>query len=179
MKLRYVIPLLLIILLIGLINSSATKKNNNMKITSEAFLNGGTIPREFTCDGAGTNPPLNFSDIPKEARSLALIYEDPDAPRSSYAPDGIWIHWIVWSISPSKNSISGGETGFGITGTNSSGRRSYDMPCPPNGEHRYIFKLYALDSLLDLASTSVKSNLLESMQNHVLAKAELLGRYSR
>lgn len=144
-----------------------------MKLTSSAFTHNGIIPSEFTCDGSDLSPPLSISDVPSNAKSLALIMDDPDAPV------GTWDHWIVFNIPPSTKEIIKGKEPNGIAGKNSWGRTGYGGPCPPSGTHRYLFKLYALDTELNLPKGSPKKNLEAAMQGHILAKAELMGTYKR
>ncbi len=179
---KYIITFLLIVFIpviyISLNNFKLKSLNqeikiSNMEITSTAFDNNQNIPSKFSCDGQSVSPALKFSNIPDNVKSLALIVEDPDAPL------GTWTHWIVWNIPPSKVSIEEGEVGFGIFGTNSSGHKKYDGPCPPNGEHRYFFKLYALNSILDLNPASQRNDLLLTITDHIIVEAELMGKYSR
>jgi len=145
-----------------------------MKITSSAFKQGGMIPAQYTCDGENENPSLVFSDIPKESQSLALIVDDPDAPA------GTWVHWTVWNISPDTAAIGEGEVPAGATeGTTSFGRAGYGGPCPPSGTHRYYFKLYALDTVLELREGSERDVLEKAMGGHVIEEAELMGIYTR
>jgi len=115
-----------------------------MKVTSSAFQQGANIPSKFTCDGANTNPPLQISDVPAEAKSLVLIVDDPDAP------SGLFTHWAVWNISPQATTIAEGSTPKGAQGTNDFGKSGYGGPCPPSGAHRYYFRVFALDRELDL-----------------------------
>lgn len=140
-------------------------------VTSSAFARNSLVPAKYTCDGDNINPPLNIEGVPKDARSLVLIVEDPDAP------SGLWIHWVVWNIPPTtsirENSVPGIER---VT----AGRMpSYSGPCPPFGTHRYFFKVYALDSRLDLGTGSQKKDVEAAMEGHVLAKGELVGLYRR
>ena len=144
-----------------------------MKITSSAFQQGGNIPSKFTCDGANTNPPLQISDVPPEAKSLVLIVDDPDAP------NGLFTHWAVWNISPQTSTIAEGSTPKGVQGTNGFGRSGYGGPCPPSGTHRYYFKVFALDRELDLPFGAKRSQLDAAMKGHVIAQGESMGRYSR
>ena len=145
-----------------------------MKIESGAFKNGERIPTQYTCDGVDINPPLSISDVPTGAKSLALIMDDPDASRG-----GTWDHWLIWNIPPDTREIKEGITPPGaITGSNSWPKTSYGGPCPP-AEHRYFFRLYALDTLLDLPAGSAKDSLLKAVEGHILAQAELMGKYSR
>ncbi|MBS3096895.1 YbhB/YbcL family Raf kinase inhibitor-like protein [Candidatus Woesearchaeota archaeon] len=144
-----------------------------MKLTSTAFAHNSTMPSEFTCDGQDLSPPLTISDVPSNAKSLVLIMDDPDAPV------GIWDHWVVFNIPPSTKEIPKGTEPKGTAGKNSWGRTGYGGPCPPSGTHRYFFKLYALDSELNLPEGSAKKELEMTMQGHILAKAELMGNYKR
>jgi hypothetical protein len=142
-----------------------------LKIKSSAFEHNGLIPKKYTCDGEDVNPPLSIEGIPEGTQSLALIVDDPDAPM------GTWDHWIVWNITPTKdleeNSIPG------VEGMNDFRKHSYGGPCPPGGTHRYFFKVYALDTKLNLSANSKKKDLEKAMQGHIVAKGELVGRYSR
>lgn len=150
-----------------------------MTITSPAFEDGGVIPRRFTCDGEGHSPPLLFGDVPPGTKSLALIMDDPDVPTSIRA-EGEWEHWLVWNMPPDVPGIPQGDPAPGMVGRNTSGTHAYAAPCPPDREHRYFFRLYALDCVLDLAAAhGSKLALLRAMEGHVLAEAELEGRYER
>lgn len=152
-----------------------------MKIESPAFQNQQTIPAKYTCDGKGINPPLKFSDVPSDAKSLALIVDDPDAP------GGTFTHWTVWNISPNVLKVAEGSAPFGgIEGLNSKVFYSdsadgvgYIGPCPPSGTHRYFFKLYALDKTLNLQADADIEKLKKAVAGHILASAELIGLYSR
>lgn len=145
-----------------------------MKISSPAFENNKFIPIDYTCDGKGLNPPLIISEVPVKAESLVLIVDDPDAP------GGTWVHWTVWNIDPKTTRIEENSVPIKtVEGTTSFGRAGYGGPCPPSGTHRYFFKLYSLDTKLNLPSETPKSGLLEAMANHILAEAELVGLYSR
>lgn len=144
-----------------------------MKLTSPAFANNGEILSEFTCDSSDVSPPLAISDVPKNAKSLALVMDDPDAPV------GTWDHWIVFNIPASTKEITKGKEPIGIPGKNSWGRSGYGGPCPPSGTHRYFFKLYALDTELALPQGSAKRELEMAMQGHIIEKAELIGTYKR
>lgn len=143
-------------------------------LSSPAFDNNGTIPVQYTCDGVDISPPLRIDGVPANAQSLALIVDDEDAP------GGIFIHWIVWNIPTDKIQFVEGENIDFPQGTTSFGKSGYHGPCPPSGPaHRYDFKLYALDSLLNLDSRSTKSDLENSMNTHIIAQATLIGKYSR
>jgi Raf kinase inhibitor-like YbhB/YbcL family protein len=145
-----------------------------MKLTSSAFQPNQPIPAQFTCDGQNTNPPLAWSDLPANTKSLALIMDDPDAPV------GLWVHWLVWNITPASNEITADSVPTGATeGTTSSKTASYGGPCPPSGIHHYHFKLYALDTTLDLPSSATKDQLESAMTGHILDQTDLVGLYSR
>ncbi len=144
-----------------------------MKLTSSAFQNNGQMPSEYTCDGSDLSPPLEISDVPLNAKSLALIMDDSDAPV------GTWDHWVVFNIPTSTKEISKGTAPNGVAGKNSWGRTGYGGPCPPSGTHRYFFKLYALDATLNLPEGSAKKELEKAMQGHIIAQAQLMGTYKR
>ena len=148
-----------------------SRENNNLRVRSVAFSHGGHIPPKYTCEGENVNPPLEVSDLPQNTKTLALIVEDPDAPR------GVYDHWLVWNIPP--NEAIGENSRSGISGKNSFGNTGYGGPCPPSGSHRYFFKVYALDSDLDIGAGSGKSTLQEAMKDHVLATGELMGHYQK
>lgn len=145
-----------------------------MQISSRSFPADGNIPRDFTCDGRNINPPLEIAGVPTEARSLAIVLDDLDAPR------GRFVHWAVWDMNPGTGRIEEGRVPDGaIEGRTSAGRSGYHGPCPPPGApHRYFFKLYALDDRLDLPRGAPISDLENGMRNHVVAYAELMGTYS-
>ena len=144
-----------------------------MKLTSPAFENNREIPSEYTCDGPNVLPELNIEDIPENAKSLALIMDDPDAPA------GTWVHWVVWNIPVDTKTIAKGTEPQGIQGTTSFGKPGYGGPCPPFGTHRYFFKLHALDTTLDLKEGSTKEDLEQAMDGHMIEKTELMGTYKR
>ena len=145
-----------------------------MTIESTAFKNEEEIPSKYTCDGEAINPPLTIKNVPENAKSLTLIVDDPDAP------SGTWDHWILWNIPKEVMQIAEGSTPMGaVVGKNSSGENSYGPPCPPSGAHRYYFRLYALDTPLNLSSNSNSDDLRGAMEGHILAEAELMGRYQR
>lgn len=147
------------------------EEDMSMKLTSPDFQNNESIPKKFTCDGQEINPGLAIENIPDNAKSLALIMDDPDAPA------GTWVHWVVFDI-PITNKI--GENSIpGKQGINTSGDKAYGSPCPPSGTHRYFFKLYALDTLLNLKEGITKAELESVMKGHILAQAELIGLYKR
>ncbi|HEV7424276.1 MAG TPA: YbhB/YbcL family Raf kinase inhibitor-like protein, partial [Candidatus Paceibacterota bacterium] len=128
---------------------------NNLIITSPSFSEGTDIPVKFSCRGENISPEIRIGSIPAEAKSLAVIVEDPDAPH------GIFDHWVVWNLQPLKTIIE--NSGDGVQGNNGSGKTGYTGPCPPSGTHRYQFKVYALDSTLDLPVGTNKKNLMNAM----------------
>jgi Raf kinase inhibitor-like YbhB/YbcL family protein len=150
------------------------KTMTEMKLTSPAFVNTKSIPGAYTCDGGDLSPPLAVSGVPKEAKSLALIMDDPDAPA------GVWVHWVLWNIDPGTSRIEQGSTPAGARqGLNSWQSPGYRGPCPPAGTHRYYFRLYALKQRLELPASASRKDLERAMQGKLLASCELLGRYSR
>jgi len=150
----------------------------SFSLTSSAFTNGGRIPRKYTCEGDDTSPPLSWSEVPSGARSLALIVDDPDAPDPA-KPQRVYVHWVVYNIPSGATQTGEGASPSGAaTGTNDFGKQAWGGPCPPIGRHRYFFKLYALDTTLDLQSPK-KKDLESAMQGHILAQAELMGTYQK
>lgn len=147
-----------------------------MKITSNAFENGGEIPRKYGYKNGNASPPLEISDVPPNTKSLALIMDDPDAMG---AVGKIWVHWVVWNIDPSVNQIQENEVPSGsIQGKTDFGETAYGGPAPPDKEHTYIFKLYALDESLSIQNGATKAEVEEAMKNHVIAETKLEGRYA-
>jgi Raf kinase inhibitor-like YbhB/YbcL family protein len=147
---------------------------NNMRLLSSAFLNNQFIPEKYTCDGLGVNPPLDIQGVPPEAKSLVLIVDDPDAPA------GTWVHWLVWNIDPTTTGIDENSVPpKALSGQASSGQNVYGAPCPPFGQHRYFFKLYALDLKLSIPTYSVKEDLEKAMAGHVIGQTELVGIYAK
>jgi len=149
-------------------------KKISMKISSSAFENNQEIPTKYTCDGKNTNPPLSFSNIPQDAKSLALIMDDPDAPM------GTFVHWVLYNMPVDTREIKEGSLSNNtVSGKNSAGSSLYIGPCPPSGTHKYFFKLYALDSMLDVGSNADKKVIEDAIQKHLLEKAQLVGLYSK
>ncbi len=147
-----------------------------MQLTSGAFFNNGNIPDKYTCDGENISPPLEILQVPAEAKSLVLIMEDPDSLKST---GKIWDHWVLFNIPTDVFEIEEGEAPDGAKGMNSFGNLGYGGACPADGEHSYIFKLYALDKELDLKDGASKEEVKELMKDHILETAELIGNYSR
>lgn len=164
-------------------NTSNTSMDTamNMKIRSESFGNGGEIPSRFTCDGQGVNPALVFENAPKEAKSLVLLVDDPDIPEfvKNRFKIEVWDHWVVFNMPPETKKIDENSAPGGVVGENTSKENKYAPPCPPDREHRYFFKLYALDTILALDKNATKKDVLDAMQRHILSEAELIGKYKR
>ncbi len=147
---------------------------------SSAFKEGADIPRQYTCEGADISPALSWNDGPQKTQSFALIADDPDAPM------GTWVHWVAWNIAaatrqlPEDVSKTADLQGGGRQGANDFRKTGYGGPCPPPGKpHRYFFKLYALDTTLDLKPGATKKDLEQAMKGHILAEAQLMGKYQR
>jgi Raf kinase inhibitor-like YbhB/YbcL family protein len=146
-------------------------------LTSTAFKSKEFIPIKYTCDGENVSPPLLWKNVPKETKSLVLIVDDPDAPRKA------WVHWLVYNIPPEidcfpENMQSTAELVAKIKiGRNDFNNNSYGGPCPPSGTHRYFFKLYSLNTLLNLPSGKTKSEVEKAMENHIIGSGELIGLY--
>jgi len=152
---------------------SATK-TDEFKIYSSAFKNGGEIPQKYTCDGANVNPPLKIENVPVNTKSLALVFDDTDAPRGTY------VHWILWNIHPNTKEIGENSIPEGaVQGTNDFKKRNYGGPCPPGRAHRYVFKTYALDTRLNLDLHSTKADLEKDIKGHVIGQAQWMGVYKR
>lgn len=150
-----------------------------LKVTSSAFQEGQMIPPKYTADGEDISPQIAWSNVPEGTKSIALINDDPDAPM------GTWVHWVLWNIPPEVTALDEdipavkeladgtqqGKTDFGSIG--------YGGPAPPSGVHRYFFKVYALDTMLDLAAGATKADLEKAMKGHILAQGQLMGKYTR
>lgn len=152
-------------------------------ISSEAFEQGDGIPSKYTCDGVNISPPLAWSGAPDGTQSLALIVDDPDAPDPA-APKMIWVHWLLYDLPADSNSLAEAVTSDALPnrtleGQNDWNSPGYRGPCPPVGRHRYYFKLYALDVVLPDLGCPSKADLINAMEGHVLAEAELMGTYCR
>ncbi|MGB9770444.1 MAG: YbhB/YbcL family Raf kinase inhibitor-like protein [Candidatus Kapaibacteriota bacterium] len=154
-------------------------KPMEVQIFSSAFENAGFIPRKYTCDGENVSPPLNWKNLPPGTKSLAIINDDPDAPM------GTWVHWVIYNIPATSSGLPENVKpqeklpDGTLQGKNSWGRIGYGGPCPPSGTHRYYFKIYALDKMLDLKPGATKEQVLKAMQGHILAEGAFYGKYSR
>lgn len=185
MNLRFILSLIIITLVLGLgyfVFFQRSKEEvilepklkGNMIIASPSFQHNGFIPSKYTCDGDNVNPPLEVKDVPQGTKSLVLIIDDPDAPM------GTWVHWIVWNIDSKATQIPEHSVPTqAAEGQTSFGRPGYGGPCPPSGTHRYFFKLYALNTILNLSPQTDKIALEKAMKGHILDKTELIGLYSR
>jgi Raf kinase inhibitor-like YbhB/YbcL family protein len=140
-------------------------------VKSSAFEDNGFIPAKYTCDGDGISPPLTIGNLPQETKSLALIIDDPDAPA------GTFDHWIMWNIPP-KEKIEE-NTAPGKEGKNGKKENKYAPPCPPSGTHHYHFKVYALDTMLELYDNTDKKSLMKAMEGHILTTGKLIGIYKK
>jgi Raf kinase inhibitor-like YbhB/YbcL family protein len=163
----------------GVGNGTKEGDKITIKLTSTAFDEGGMIPSQYTCDGQNVSPPLAWSGLPEGTKTLALICDDPDAPR------GTWVHWVVYQIPasehglpenlPARETLDNGAR----QGINDFKKPGYGGPCPPSGTHRYFFKLYALDTDLNLPPAATKDQLLKATEGHILAQGQLMARYKR
>ncbi|MDZ7726055.1 MAG: YbhB/YbcL family Raf kinase inhibitor-like protein [Candidatus Campbellbacteria bacterium] len=161
---------------LNVINGQNNTNMSDLTLTSNSFENNGVIPSKYTCDGENINPQLSIEGVPESAESLVLIMDDPDAIK----PAGkVWDHWIVFNIPPTTESIPEGVEPEGIHGTGTANNTDYSGPCPPDAEHSYIFKLYALDTELDLGKGVSKSEVESAMEGHILRETRLIGRYER
>ena len=149
-----------------------------MLLKSRAFENNGVMPQQYTCQGGDISPPLSWQDIPEQAESFVLICDDPDAPHG-------WVHWVLYDIPVRVNSLPEALPGLELLsngayqGKNDFKRIGYGGPCPPQGCHRYFFKLYAIDKRLNMKPGATKPNVLEAMEGHVLSECELMGKYQK
>jgi Raf kinase inhibitor-like YbhB/YbcL family protein len=144
-----------------------------MKLTSPDFNEGSDIPERFTCDGQDISPTLRIDGVPQAAKSLALIMDDPDAPV------GTFTHWLLWNLRPDQSEIASDSPPEAVQGLTDFGGSKYGGPCPPSGVHRYYFKLYALDTTLNLPPRSKRKALDAAIKGHVIGEAMLMGRYAR
>ena len=168
---------LTLLLLTACANSAEIQEGDfpsEMRLSSPAFQDGSLIPDKYTCEGQDISPPLIWSDIPHETGSLALIVDDPDAPL------GTWDHWVVFNLPSDLTELTEAATIPGVQGLNDFKTNQYGGPCPPSGsQHRYFFRLYALDSTLDLDSSATKKDLIQAMDGHILDQAVIMGTFSR
>jgi len=159
--------------------STSPQATTGIRLTSSAFSEGQPIPRQYTCDGINISPPLEWTGIPKSAKTLAIIADDPDAPA------GTWVHWVIYNLPadtmgmienvPPTEDVKGG----GFQGKNDFEKIKYGGPCPPSGTHRYFFKIYALDNELPPKAGATKAETEKAMEGHILAQSQLMGTYRR
>ena len=148
-----------------------------MIIASPAFTEGSMLPAKYTCDGQDISPPLEWKNVPAGTKSLAMIHDDPDAPM------GTWVHWVAYNIPPNITKLDENVKPEKVfkngmrQGNNDWPKIGYGGPCPPSGTHRYYFKLYALDTMLDLRPGATKAQVLQAIKGHILAEAQLMGKY--
>jgi Raf kinase inhibitor-like YbhB/YbcL family protein len=173
------------LLLIGILATAlpvlglAEGAKEKIEVRSSAFGDGDRLPSDFTCEGADMSPPIQWSGVPANAQSLTVIVEDPDALA------GNWTHWLVYDLPPSMTQLPSGIpegemlSNGGLQGRTDFGKPGYGGPCPPSGEHRYFFRIYALDAMLRLQPGISRQELLEAMQGHILAEGVLMGTYER
>jgi len=167
---RFFLPLFLFSYAMG----QGVTKPEQLKIYSPAFENNGDIPKKYTCNGANINPHLKIENVPSNTKSLALVFDDIDAPRGSY------VHWILWNISPNTKEVKENSVPeAALQGLNDFKRNHYGGPCPPGRAHKYIFKIYALDTLLNLNQNSTHKDLERAMEGHIISRAQLTGVYKR
>jgi Raf kinase inhibitor-like YbhB/YbcL family protein len=172
--LRIFILVFLQVFLFSYAMGQTVTKIEELKISSPAFENGGKIPKKYTCDGANVNPLLKIENVPSNAKSLALIFDDVDAPRGTY------VHWILWNVAPGVREIQENSIPEGVVqGVNDFRKMNYGGPCPPRRAHKYVFRIYALDTLLSLNPSGTKKDLEKAMEGHIISRAELTGLYQR
>ena len=151
----------------------------NINVSSPAFKDGEMIPPKYTCDGMDVSPPIEWENIPDQAKSIALVCDDPDAPM------GTWVHWVVFNLPADLKGLpENSSPGFILSnnakeGINNFRKTSYGGPCPPAGTHRYFFKVYALDLILNINDSINKEKLLNAMNGHIIASGQLMGKYTR
>jgi len=161
------------------VSNPGSQQKSELKLTSTAFKEGEAIPRGYTCDGANVSPPLEWTGVPKSAKTIAIIADDPDAP------SGTFVHWVLFNLSaeglglientPQTETLNGG----GVQGKSDFGKVGYGGPCPPSGTHRYFFKFYVLDSELSLKPGATKADVEKAMEGHIVGQAQLMGTYKR
>ncbi len=176
------------LLLLGFIISAATgwlhaEENMSLTLNSNAFVNGGEIPSKLTCEAEDLSPQLSWEGVPDEAESLVLIVDDPDAPDPE-APKTTWVHWVLYNLPAGSGGLPEGTTHKDLPSGTKEGlndwiRTGYGGPCPPIGRHRYFFKLYALDTLLEFKAHPTKAEVEAAMNGHVIERCELIGTYKK
>jgi len=180
-RMRCVLRFVALVVAVHVVAVAESSAAMALTLTSSAFESGGKIPSKYTCEGEDISPPLGIAGVPDGAKSLAFILDDPDAPDPK-APKLVWVHWVLYNLSPDTGTLSEGA-GSGVpagatSGINDWKRTGYGGPCPPIGRHRYFHKLYALDTKLP-DKPMTKAELEAAMKGHVLAQAELIGTYQK
>lgn len=175
---NFMISLLLLVWISGVSNFAyaVSPRETTFVLQSSAFENESSIPAKYTCQGSDISPPLSWKGAPANTKSFALIVDDPDAP------GGTWNHWLIFNIPPETHALSENLTSLpqgALMGKNSWGNNSYNGPCPPQGVHRYFFKLYALDAVLTLSKDASKNEIEKAMKENSVGKAELMGKYKK
>jgi Raf kinase inhibitor-like YbhB/YbcL family protein len=171
-------PLLAIVTFaVSLTNSVLSAKvpwEVTMNLSSPDFGEGEDIPERYTCEGKDVSPTLKIGGVPKEAKGLVLIVDDPDAPGGNFT------HWLLWNIGPDQAEIlTNSLPHHAVQGMNDFGKSKYSGPCPPSGTHRYYFRLYALDTTLTLPASTKRKVIDSAIKGHIIAEATLMGRYAR
>ena len=161
----------------------ASERNKPMELTSSAFTQNTDIPTQHTCEGSDQSPPLTWSGVPAGTKSLALIVDDPDAPDPA-APKMTWVHWLLYNLPPTTTGLEAGVPRSRLPagtreGLNDWQREGYGGPCPPIGRHRYVHKVYALDTVLPVLHPATKASLETAMRGHILMQSELVGYYRK
>jgi Raf kinase inhibitor-like YbhB/YbcL family protein len=180
------LPLMLFMLGFALLTAQSrldAEEKMSLTLNSTAFTHGGEIPSKYTCEGKDNAPPLFWDGVPEGARSLVLIVDDPDAPDPK-APKMTWVHWVLYNLPPVAGTLKEGATSRDLPpgskeGVNDWHRTGYGGPCPPVGRHRYFFKLYALDRVLEIGRNPTKGDVENAMRGHVIEQCELVGTYKK
>jgi Raf kinase inhibitor-like YbhB/YbcL family protein len=171
---RIFFVLIFVILFVCTAMAEEVTQARKFKISSPAFENSGTIPKKYGCEGDNVNPPLMIENVPPGTKSMSLIFDDQDAPGGSY------VHWVLWNIDPGTKEIKENLVPVGaVEGINGFKKQNYGGPCPPTRPHRYVFRFFALDTVLSLTSNATKSNLEKAMKGHLLGETQLKGTYKR
>jgi Raf kinase inhibitor-like YbhB/YbcL family protein len=173
-KLIYLLIITSIVILASNTMGIEVDETGGLKISSPVFENNRFMPAKYSCDGMDVNPPLLIENVPTNTKSLALVVDDPDAPA------GTWVHWVLWNINPDTKEIKENSIPSGAKqGLNDFRQHNYRGPCPPSGTHRYFFKLYAIDTVLNLNPDSTKADLESAMKGHIIEQAQIIGLYRR
>ncbi len=173
MKNVYICFLFLIVFASNVVRAESKFPDGKFQLSSPAFESNGDFPKEFTCSGGDVNPPLQLTGIPSKTKSMALTMHDPDAA------EGVWVHWVVYNIPPDKTEIAENSIP-GYQSLNDFGKYNYAGPCPPDEKvHRYVFRAYAVDTILEINEGMTMQDLEKVMRGHIIAKSELVGVYRK